>query len=30
MVTHDAHVAGFCGRQIRMTDGRVVDGEGEG
>jgi putative ABC transport system ATP-binding protein len=27
MVTHDPQVAGCCGRQIRLRDGRVVAGE---
>jgi putative ABC transport system ATP-binding protein len=30
MVTHDANVAGHCSRQIRMLDGRIADGNGEG
>jgi putative ABC transport system ATP-binding protein len=29
IVTHDANVAAFCERQIRMKDGQVVTGESE-
>ncbi|MHC4913863.1 MAG: ABC transporter ATP-binding protein [Planctomycetota bacterium] len=29
VVTHDAHVAACCGRQIGMKDGRVVSANGE-
>jgi len=29
MVTHDSHVAGFCERQIRMKDGKVLASEEE-
>ncbi len=28
VVTHDADVAGHCSREIRMLDGRIVDGRG--
>ncbi len=30
MVTHDPNVAGFCGRQIRMMDGRILAANEEG
>jgi len=29
MVTHDLQVAGYCSRQIRFCDGRVVEAEGQ-